>query len=134
MSIIANKVDFKIIALLSLLLIGLFASSAFALDKTSTANLNYASQANGRNINIWDGAAKISGSNTTSGSQPTFSAVIRKSVTLLPDPEVYHKNLYSRGSFGPTKVSISSASTYYAQAQTLSPVGSGKVTVVSLDK
>jgi len=102
------------------------------MNKTSTATLNYASQADGDNVNIWDGKATVAATNNTAGSEPTFSTVIKKSVTLLPDPTTWSRNMYSRGSFN-TTVSISQASTYYAQAQTLSPLGLGSVKVTSLD-
>lgn len=133
-SMITQKLNFKKLMVLGLLLtIVLMGTSAFAaMDKESIATLNYKSVANGDNVNIWDGRARVAAENNTAGTQPTFSATIKKSVAILPDPTTWNKNMFSRGSYF-ANVSISQASTYYAQASTLTPLGLGKVKVTSLD-
>ncbi|MCM3315282.1 hypothetical protein M3603_01235 [Rummeliibacillus stabekisii] len=134
MTMVLEKLNIKKIIVSGVLLMSvLMGINAFAaMDKYSTAKLNFASKAIGDNVNIWDGKAKVTAKNDTAGSEPTFSATIKKSVTLLPDPTTWNKNMFSRGSFSST-VSISEASTYYAQASTLSPLGMGNVQVQSLD-
>lgn len=133
MSLVANKFSTKKVMLLGALLITLLGgTSAFALGSTSTAKLSGGSSASGANINIWEGYANVSTSNSTPG-EATMSSGIKKSVAILPDPTVWFKNYYSRGSFGPVRASIPDASTYYATADTVSPVGFATVKVVSLD-
>lgn len=134
MSLIANKFSSKKMILLVALLITLVGgTSTFALGSTSTATLKLpAAQANGSNINIWEGYANVSTTNNSKAGGRLIAG-IKKSVAILPDPTVWQKTYSSNGSYGPVRVSIPDASTYYASASAYAVGSAGTVKVVSLD-
>ncbi|MGE6377996.1 hypothetical protein [Peribacillus muralis] len=117
MSIIANKLSNKKMMISGLLLISLIGgTSAFALGTTSTATLNGATSANGKNINVWDGSAYMSGKNNNGTLGTDIAVTLKRSVSLLPDPTEWNKILSPGKGFTRTKVSLPEDSAYYAQA------------------
>lgn len=138
MSIITKKSYFKLAMLLSLLVVSLYSTSAFAaVKKISIAKVVNGSVTEGDYINIWDGSATmtmdVSSIGKPTGVIATFDGEIRKSnLSIIPDTIAFQKTFTSAG----TKTFdayIKERGTYYADAA--APFGgTGTVTVKSEDE
>lgn len=102
------------------------ATSAYALEPSSSATLNNTTKATGKNINVWDGSAFLSGKNTS--SKYALLVAVKKSVTLLQDPYMTSRGVDTNASFTRSKVSLPEASSYYVEVSAIGKsTGSGQL-------
>jgi len=133
MSIISKNVSkVKVLSVGLVMMLAMFATSAYALEAKSTAKLDLTTEAKGGNVNIWKGSTKMSTNITFMGTSSlggpgVVTAYVMKEVPILPDAKAYSKNIYSTGSDS-TTVSIPEKSSYYAKA-IAAGISSGTVTI-----
>lgn len=106
----------KVIPIIGLLALVLFATSVSASSQTSTASLSGATYDEGDAIPVHDGTTYINADNSST-SRNSMDAEISRSVKFLPDPTVYSRNVSPNSSiYLPVDLSPSQ---YYAVADSV---------------